>query len=297
MATVVLVAWGALAFGSPYAWAYVPLALGCTALGLVLFWRARHVSVPRIGDGPVLAALTLFAGCASLQLGAVAGGPARGPEPGEHVPSSKPSTSSLRSRRSRRAAPLSVAPAHGGATATLRSLALCGAFTLLLAGLTSFFSRESLAPLAPPLLGFGLLLAFVGIVQKAMLGDHAWGGMRIYGFWEPQYKLTTPFGPFVNKNHFAGWMLMAIPLGARATSSASPRRHARGCAEGGDNRLLWLRRTTAATASCCAFATVIMARVAADDDVAVRDRAFVVAMAIAADLAVPSPAELEEATR
>ena len=58
---------------------------------------------------------------------------------------------------------------------------------------------------------FGVVVALIGIIQKAVLGDQAWDGMKIYGFWEPRYKLTTPFGPFVNKNHFAGWMLMALP--------------------------------------------------------------------------------------
>jgi O-antigen ligase len=45
-----------------------------------------------------------------------------------------------------------------------------------------------------------------------MLGDGAYSGMKIYGFWQPEFLLTTPYGPFVNKNHFAGWMLMAIPI-------------------------------------------------------------------------------------
>ena len=62
------------------------------------------------------------------------------------------------------------------------------------------------------LVAFGVTLALVGIIQKATLGDHAWGGMKIYGFWTPENLLTTPFGPYVNKNHFAGWMLMGLPL-------------------------------------------------------------------------------------
>ena len=31
------------------------------------------------------------------------------------------------------------------------------------------------------------------------------------GLWRPQYDYTV-FGPFVNKNHFAGFMVMAAPL-------------------------------------------------------------------------------------
>jgi len=258
LATVVMVAWGVLAFGSPYAWAYVPLATGCAALGLVLFWRARHVSVPKMGDGPVLAALALVGAGAALQLVPL--------PPGLREAISPASTSLLQAVD----LPFAVATlAPGGSpapwhpltvstAATLKSLALLGAFAVLLAGLTSFFSREGLAPLAPPLLGVGLLLAFVGIVQKAVLGDHAWGGMRIYGFWEPQYKLTTPFGPFVNKNHFAGWMLMVIPLGLGYFLGLAEV-GMRGVRRGWRDRLLWLSSHQGGHLQLVFFATTMMA--------------------------------------
>jgi O-antigen ligase len=285
LATVALVGWGALAFGSPYAWAYVPLAVGCAALGLTVFWRARHVSVPKIGDGPVLAALAVFAACAALQLV---------PLPPEVRESLSPASTALLQAIDLPFAVATLAPGGPPApwhpltvssTATLKSLALLGAFGVLLAGLTSFFSRESLEPLAPPLLGFGLLLAFVGILQKAMLGDHAWGGMRIYGFWEPQYKLSTPFGPFVNKNHFAGWMLMAIPLGLgyflglAEVGMRDVRRDWR-------HRLLWLSSHHGGHLQLVFFATMIM--IASLLMTASRSGigCFVVAMAIAAIFAV-----------
>ncbi len=51
----------------------------------------------------------------------------------------------------------------------------------------------------------GVGLAIVGIVQKPLYTG------KIYGFWISQ-EGGNPFGPFVNKNHFAGWMLMAIPV-------------------------------------------------------------------------------------
>jgi O-antigen ligase len=66
--------------------------------------------------------------------------------------------------------------------------------------------------LAAGVVFIGFVLALFGIGQKAVLGDQVFDGMRIYGFWQPESLLTTPFGPFVNKNHFAGWMLMGIPL-------------------------------------------------------------------------------------
>ena len=33
----------------------------------------------------------------------------------------------------------------------------------------------------------------------------------VYGFWKPLHG-GNPFGPFINRNHFAGWMVMALPL-------------------------------------------------------------------------------------
>jgi hypothetical protein len=44
--------------------------------------------------------------------------------------------------------------------------------------------------------------------------------LKIYGFWQPQYR-GSPFGPFVNRNHFAGWMLMVLPLAAAAAYGAA----------------------------------------------------------------------------
>ena len=52
-------------------------------------------------------------------------------------------------------------------------------------------------------------------------------------------RAATPFGPFINRNHFAGWMVMALPLvvgyscaraGADVAPARSPWRGAIGCA-------------------------------------------------------------------
>jgi O-antigen ligase len=34
----------------------------------------------------------------------------------------------------------------------------------------------------------------------------------IYGFWRPEAIAAKPLGPFVNRNHFAGWLLLILPL-------------------------------------------------------------------------------------
>jgi O-antigen ligase len=51
----------------------------------------------------------------------------------------------------------------------------------------------------------GAFLAFVGLAQAAS------GTPLIYGFFAP-WEGGQPFGPFVNRNHFAGYMLLVIPI-------------------------------------------------------------------------------------
>ena len=252
-----LVAWGALAFGAVYPWAYTPLAAGCIVVGLAALRRIRPMPPVAAGHGPVLAALAVFAAAAALQLL---------PLPAALTATLSPARESLLARTDLgyaasllaadgipRAQPISIDPA-----ATWRGLWLLLSFAVLFGGLTAYFSREGVASIAPGLLVLGLAVAVIGIVQKAVLGDHVWAGMRIYGFWEPQFKLTTPFGPYVNKNHFAGWMLMILPLGICYGLAHLDHglRHSR---PGWRNRLLWLSSSEGGRLQLVAAAVVIMA--------------------------------------
>jgi O-antigen ligase len=56
------------------------------------------------------------------------------------------------------------------------------------------------------IIALGGLVALIGI---AFVGNHTG---RVYGFWQPQSR-GLPFGSFVNRNHFAGWMLMSTLVG------------------------------------------------------------------------------------
>ncbi len=69
-----------------------------------------------------------------------------------------------------------------------------------------FRDREKLTKMVIILTVFGFCLAIFAIVQKATWND------KLYWFRE----LTAggePFGPFVNRNHFAGFIGMLVPLG------------------------------------------------------------------------------------
>ncbi|MBI5076267.1 MAG: O-antigen ligase family protein [Nitrospirae bacterium] len=79
-----------------------------------------------------------------------------------------------------------------------------------------FRNRERLTKMIIMLTVFGFCLAVFAIVQKATWND------KLYWFRE----LTaggTPFGPFVNRNHFAGFIGMLVPLGLGYTLTRESR--------------------------------------------------------------------------
>ena len=238
--TVAVVAWGVLAFGAVYPWAYWTLAIVSALLGTAAYLGAARPLSSRALS--VMAALALVAATALAQTVPL--------PPGLRTTLS-PATESflrvtdipyaaalaLREQGSSIAAPrrpLSIDPA-----ATWRAVALVAAFTVLLAGLCRHFGQAGTRGVIPAIIALGAVVAMIGIVQKATLGDHAWGGMKIYGFWAPRYKLTTPFGPFVNKNHYAGWMLLALPLAIGHLIALAETGMARG-RRGWRERIVWL---------------------------------------------------------
>jgi O-antigen ligase len=79
--------------------------------------------------------------------------------------------------------------------------------------------------------GLGAVVALVGIIQRPLYSG------QIYGFWTPIMQ-GSPFGPFVNKNHFAGWMVMALPLTLALLVSGIARSMA-SVKAGWRNRVLW----------------------------------------------------------
>ena len=101
-------------------------------------------------------------------------------------------------------APITVSVNH-----TLRGLCVLATFSVI--HLTAATLLERHAPrdrLRKVLTALALVLALVGLAQKAA------GSRLIYGFFEPLEAAASPllFGPFVNRNHFAGYMLMVVPI-------------------------------------------------------------------------------------
>ena len=99
-------------------------------------------------------------------------------------------------------------------------LAAGGLFLLLHNQLTS---EDRVEAFVTALLLFAFALAVFAIVQKLSFNG------KIYWFWEPHMQGLV-FGPFINRNHYAAWVLMLTPLAwVKAT-----RRH-----QSGEARLFW----------------------------------------------------------
>jgi hypothetical protein len=254
-ATVAVIAWGALAFGAVYPWAFMPLLAACAltgALGLVLY-RARPLNRgTRLG---LFALLVVIAG-GLIQLIPLPPGVLRGVSPSTDAFLTNYDLAyslAVTADGAQPWHPLSLSP-----RATLVGVSLVAGFTLFLAGLTRALSSSRARHLAASIVVFAVVLAIIGIVQKVVLGEHAWGGMKIYGFWKPQNLLSTPFGPYINKNHFAGWMLMALPLalGVAMGKLEHAVRHARG---GLRSVLLWLSSPQGGRLQLTLLAVFVMA--------------------------------------
>jgi O-antigen ligase len=70
----------------------------------------------------------------------------------------------------------------------------------------SLIERGGLRQAVRSVCALGLAVSFLGVLQRAT------PGRRIYWYFEPLDPGARPFGPFVNQNHFATWVIMALPL-------------------------------------------------------------------------------------
>lgn len=67
---------------------------------------------------------------------------------------------------------------------------------------------------------FGLVLALFALIQHLTWNGHLY-------WWRPLTRYATPFGPFVNRNHFAGYMEMLAPLPVALLLTGAVRRDSR----------------------------------------------------------------------
>lgn len=198
LALVATLSFGVLAFGAVYPWAYWTVAVLSAELGLwaIVLGRSWHDwRVWRLGKVLGVVAIAI-----ALQIV---------PMPPAVLSFVSPNLHDVQSQyelayasRERGWLPVSLAPWD-----TALALALFSAFGLLLVGTTRALRYVDLPVLVQRLTFLALFVAIVGIVQKVAAPDSE----LIYGFWRPIYK-GEGFGPFVNRNHYAGWVVMVLPL-------------------------------------------------------------------------------------
>jgi len=200
-------AWGALAFGGVYAWGYVPLCVAAVSIGVSALrrrataeWRPDLALVWTLVTIGLAMALTLV------------------PLPRDLIVMLSPNTDQLLRKLEfgyamrlgagdgvRLWHTLSIVP-----SSTLLGLGLFVPLAVLLVGLQRGLRAREVRTIAPGIVGIGLLLALIALVFRTGANG------RIYGVWMPvggPVALVHGGGPFINKNHFAGWLLMAVPLG------------------------------------------------------------------------------------
>ena len=232
-------AWGAGAFGAIYSWGYVPLLAASALLGGtgLLFGRGP---VP----WPIVGALACVGAAVAVQLIPLSATVLEGISPRAlDIYRQRDLATAVGARTS---FPISIDQRQ-----TLLSLLILAVFTLLLAGTARMLTRRSARQLAAALAIVGVLLAIAGLVQRVTFNG------KLYGFWELAQG-GAPFGPYVNRNHFAGWMLMVIPLSVGLFASVLIRSRT-GVHRQWRDRVLWLASTDANKAILIGFAILTMA--------------------------------------
>jgi O-antigen ligase len=206
---VVLAALGLapLALGAVHEPAFVPLLAVGSAVGLLSWarghWeRARGVDVLPVPGRRLLLALH---GLILLQLVPLPPRVLRLISPGSFafhdVPSLVPVTSWY---------PISVNPAD-----TARGLAFLAGMSLLYAAVFREFAAERWRRrLLGTVVGAGFVMTLAALVQASSSDP-----TRIYGIWKPQWAWAV-FGPYVSRNHFAGYLALALPLALAFTAEA-----------------------------------------------------------------------------
>ena len=275
---LLIVAWGALAFGAVYDWGYWSLLAVCASVGV---WGLLR-GVPRVrkrSGVALLFGILLVAAAIGVQLTPVERATLARVSPatddflrqydvayaiGVVMETRALALQKKQEARSREQEDKTEAPTLGDRVrepiahplsinpgTTLLGLAFVAGLGLFLLGLQRGLDGFDLRVLAPGLTVLGVLLALIAVVQKAL-----WNG-KVYGFWEPWNVGVVAFGPFVNRNHFAGWMLLALPvvIGYFASQVA---KGMMGVSPGWRNRVGWFSTPDASRAVLTGFSILVM---------------------------------------
>ncbi len=194
--------------GAVYAWVWIPAACVILVMALVLRPRIRHDEHARATDtNLILAALAVVLQFVPLPLPV--------------VQLIDPHALDLRA-----ALWIPVPPALSISILPVETLA---ALAIFAAALVLFWITREICEMG----GAGRIvrsLAIIGLVASvAAIVQRTESKELLYGHWRPLDAGARPYGPFVNRNHFATWAMMVSPLVfgyllARAPGSREGRR-------------------------------------------------------------------------
>jgi O-antigen ligase len=114
--------------------------------------------------------------------------------------------------------PISILPGH-----TVAAIALFLMAALMFRACLRLSETSGPGRLIRAIAVMGIAASMAAIIQRSASRE------LLYGFWRPLDAGARPYGPFVNRNHFATWAGMACPLVlgyllARAPASGAARR-------------------------------------------------------------------------
>ena len=207
-----LLAAAPLALGAVHEPAFIPLLAIGSAVGIASwargYWsRAHGIAVPAVAGGRLLVALHALV---LLQLVPLPPAVLRLLSPGSFAFYTEMSLVPIGWR------PVTVNPAD-----TARGFAFLAGMSLLYAAVfREFDDQRWRRRLAGTVVLTACLMTLAALVQAASAEP-----TRIYGLWKPQWDWGV-FGPYVSRNHFAGYLAMAMPVavGFAAESALHVRR-------------------------------------------------------------------------
>jgi O-antigen ligase len=194
---LVLLGAGPLLAGAVHEPVFVPLLVASAAAGIAAHQRARpgegHERSPLPGARLLLALHALVL----VQLVPLPPAVLRVVSPGSFSFYNDPLLVPLTAWK-----PISVSPPD-----TVTGLAFLAAFSLLyLAVFREMGEGAWRRRLLLTVVGAGVAITVVAILQAVSPEPR-----KIYGLWRPRWDWAV-FGPYVNRNHFAGYLVMAAPL-------------------------------------------------------------------------------------
>jgi O-antigen ligase len=233
---VALAVWPLVAFGGRSA--AIAAGVGCSSIVYALLVR------PRIGAG-VDRALGAVLAIMALQLV---------PLPVAVLSLLSPHAFELRQEVAISPAPASAIPISIDPWSTAWAwIVVAGAVAIFWTARTQF-RRGGVRRTIRGIAAIGFVMSLLAIAQAAT------AGRNIYWLYPTEFEGPLPFGPFVNRNHFATWAIMALPLFMGYIAARTGRRHEDDLhiamrsklADAMDARTMWL------TASCTAMAIALL---------------------------------------